>query len=541
MTIAAATRLRTPASPAAGSAPGRTWRITTAVRAFALAVVAGQVVGGGIIGPVGLVLLGLAIIGTVACVTELHAVVLRTPWAPLAEAVVVSVLVGTQTVAVTPLLMYVSIPAVVAGIRSGRLAAANSWLAGTAVLIAAQAAGPAHDQLTGRLGTALPWLVAGLGAGLLAGSQSRSLRTLEAAQAPYAAAHRLVGQLHGLVHTQPEALDVNTHSHGLQAALRAAAGADRSTVLVRTDTGALESLTSFGPSGPDDSEAARQCVALARPVQWSALTALPLRVGDQVFGAIVLAGGTALSAADLAVAQQLADEHAIRLETALLVDDVRTVATTEERNRLARDIHDGVAQRIVSLGYLIDDVAALSTDPGAREGAEELRAEVTRLVSELRFSVFDLRHEIVESGSVSGALSEYVRELSSHSNLRVHLTLDERGTRLGHRTETELLRIAQEAIGNVHKHARAINVWVSLTVSGTDFRLVIADDGIGGASPRAGHYGLHTMRERGQRIDAELEVGTRPDGGTVVTLQSRRSTTSLKGTDRHEHHRLARR
>jgi len=541
MTIAAASRLRTPASISAGSAPGRAWRITTAVRAFALAVAAGQLVGGGVVGPMGLVLLGLAIVGTAACVMELHAVVWRTPWAPVAEAAVVSVLVGTQTVAVTPLLMYLSIPAVVAGIRCGRLAAANSWLAGTSVLIAAQAAGPAHDQLTSRLGTAVPWLVAGLGAGLLAGSQSRSLRTLEAAQAPYAAAHRLVGQLHGLVHTQPEALDVNTHSHGLQSALRIAANADRSTVLVRTDTGALEPLTSFGPCGPHDVEAAQDCVSLARPVQRFGLSALPLRVGDHVFGAVVLASRSALSVADLARAQQLADEHAIRLETALLVDDVRTVATSEERNRLARDIHDGVAQRIVSLGYLIDDVAATSTDPEAHQAAEDLRAEVTRLVSELRFSVFDLRHEIDESGSVSGALSEYVRELSTHSNLRVHLTLDERGTRLGHRTETELLRIAQEAIGNVHKHARAINVWVSLTVSGTDFRLVVADDGIGGAAPRAGHYGLHTMRERGQRIDAELEVGTRPDGGTVVTLESRRSAPTPKGTDRHEHHRLARR
>ena len=93
-----------------------------------------------------------------------------------------------------------------------------------------------------------------------------------------------------------------------------------------------------------------------------------------------------------------------------------------------------------------------------------------------------------------------------------------------------MLRIAQEAIGNVHKHARAINVWVSLTVNGTDVRLVVEDDGVGGRRPRTGHYGLHTMRERAERIDADLEVGTRHDGGTVVTLRSRRTATDNEGS-----------
>ncbi len=222
-------------------------------------------------------------------------------------------------------------------------------------------------------------------------------------------------------------------------------------------------------------------------------------------------------------------EQAIRLDTALLLDGVRSLATTEERNRLARDIHDGVAQQLVSLGYLADDLAALSENPAAQQGADDLRAEVTRLVSALRFSVFDLRHDLDDGRTLSGALSDYVRQLSTHSDLRVHLTLDERGSRLPRRAEEELLRIAQEAIGNVHKHARAINLWVSLSTDGTDVRLTVEDDGVGSAAPRPGHYGLHTMRERARRINADLEVGVRHDGGTVVTLQSRPSCHHPEG------------
>ena len=79
-----------------------------------------------------------------------------------------------------------------------------------------------------------------------------------------------------------------------------------------------------------------------------------------------------------------------------------------------------------------------------------------------------------------------------------------------------------------------------LTVNGNDVRLVVEDDGVGGATPRAGHYGLHTMRERAERIDADLEVDARHDGGTVVTLRSRPTVTTTKGAPRHDQ-RLARR
>jgi signal transduction histidine kinase len=228
--------------------------------------------------------------------------------------------------------------------------------------------------------------------------------------------------------------------------------------------------------------------------------------------------------------QDLVDEQSLRLDTALLFDEVRSLATTEERNRLARDIHDGVAQEIVSLGYLADEIAALSEDAAARRRAYDLRAEITRVVSELRFSIFDLRHDVGEAGSFSGALAEYVREVSTHSDLRVHLTFDERGPRMPRRTEGELLRIAQEAIGNVRKHAHATNLWVSLVTDGTSIMLVIEDDGVGSAAPRDGHYGLHTMRERAERINADLAVGPRRDGGTVVILESRlRSKATTKG------------
>jgi signal transduction histidine kinase len=281
------------------------------------------------------------------------------------------------------------------------------------------------------------------------------------------------------------------------------------------------------------------CLQRGQVTSSGGLVAVPLRAGGTTFGAVLLETLQEVTPARLALAQSGADEVAFRLETALLLDCVRCRATTEERRRLARDIHDGVAQRIVALAYLADEIVAEAPGAGVAHVAEELRAEVDRVVEELRFSVLDLRDE--RPGGASAALSEYVHQLSRHSDLRVHLSLDERGSRLPRRTEAEVVRIAQEAIGNAHRHAQAINLWVTLATDGADVRLVVEDDGIGHAGARAGHVGLHTMRERAERIGADLRIGERQDGGTVVALRSRAAAAFAEEGVRDGDHRLARR
>ena len=174
---------------------------------------------------------------------------------------------------------------------------------------------------------------------------------MEAAQAPYAAAHRLVGQLHTVAHQLPFDLDVALQARAMQGDLPGLDEGGCSAVLVRRDTGGLEVLTSSqapvrcrggGDRGPLCDPGS------ARPAGRGRRAAAAGR--RQVFGALVLAGRVSLSADELGDLQEQLDEQAIRLDTALLLDDVRSLATAEERNRLARDIHDGVAQQLVQLG-----------------------------------------------------------------------------------------------------------------------------------------------------------------------------------------------
>ena len=288
--------------------------------------------------------------------------------------------------------------------------------------------------------------------------------------------------------------------------------------------------------------AVRRCLALGRPSWRKDTLALPLRTGDEVFGVVAL-GAPAVRIRPGGRDAGEPGRARGRLDAALFVDRMRSSAAAEERRRLAREIHDGVAQRVVALGYLADDVAALVEGAEATEVVEALREQVSTIAGELRLSVADLRtdDDFDLADGISGALSAYVEEIGRRSDLRVHLYLDERGTRPSRGTEHEVLKVAQEAISNVYQHARATHLWISLTSNGSHVRLVVEDDGIGQAQPRRGHFGLQGMRERASRIGAELDVRARRDRGTVVTLQTRATTAPTDEGNSHGNQGLARR
>ena len=214
------------------------------------------------------------------------------------------------------------------------------------------------------------------------------------------------------------------------------------------------------------------------------------------------------------------DEQSLRLDTALTFDEVRSIATMEERHRLAREIHDGIAQEVASLGYALDDLLAKTLEVDRRKDIRAIRQQLTRMVTELRLSIFDLRSQVNPSAGLGSALSDYVREVGAKSGMTVHLTLDEAPTRLRTETETELLRIAQEAITNARKHSGARNLSVHCKVQPPHALIRVQDDGKGLGEARVDSYGLRIMRERARRIQAELHVdtGQQSSSGTTVLV-----------------------
>lgn len=510
-----------PAAVRLGANPSRrTWRATTATRVFGLSLVTGQVLTTDALVRSLPALVSLVLLATVASAIETGRSV-GSSWVPVVEAL----LTATLLAGLLPsgaLYAYLAVPAVVAGIGQGWVTAANATLTGTLGFYATSMTTRNLVFVPEGLATAALWLTVGLGAGLLAGWQTRSLRQVETRQAPYAAAHRLVAELSALTQTSGVGLDSVMSARLVGARLAEISGAARWGVYARRPDGTLEALATCEPT-TEFSDLAARLGGRRRGTWYDGSAVLPLRVGDHVFGVVVLHRSSSWSKGQLSDVQEVADEHAVRLETSLLFDQVRVAATSEERQRLARDIHDGVAQEMVALGYLVDEIEDTSTEADTLRTAGTLRQEISRVVGELRMSIYDLRHEIVQQ-HLSGALAEYAREMSAGTNLRVHLSLDEQGPPLPARTGSELLRVAQEAIGNVRKHAHADNLWVTFATDGERMRLDLADDGVGSATPRQRHYGLHTMKERAERLGADLSVHERPGGGTVVSLVSRTTT-----------------
>src|ERR1019366_3406358 len=145
--------------------------------------------------------------------------------------------------------------------------------------------------------------------------------------------------------------------------------------------------------------------------------------------------------------------------------------------------------------------------------------EITRMVGELRLSIFDLRSEVQAQVALGTALSDYVRAVSAGTTFSVHLVLDEAPERLPIAAETELLRIAQEAITNARKHAAAEHLWVTLRVDPPTAHLRIEDDGRGMGTKRHDSFGLEVMRERAARLGGELTIGEREPHGTFVDIR----------------------
>lgn len=495
------------------SSAQRTWRITTAVRVFAIALVAGRAVSGDGMGRVAVLVMMLALIAALASLVEGMGAEALQRWVLPIEALLVGAVVAAESPRDESILLYLAVPPLVAGIRHGWVSATNSFLAGTAAVLVGSRLSAQNMSLE-VLQPAGFWLITGLGIGVLAGIQTRSIRTLEQSQAPHVATHQLMSQLHDLASRGEVGLDSVKLSTELADRLRAETGASGVAVYGHAWGQPLVQLAGQG----DTSSLASHAIGDDHDRAGDVLV-VGLRGAGHQLGSVVLRHPVGWATQSRAAAQVIADEFALRIDTAVLFDEVRRLATAEERRRIAREMHDGVAQELVAIGYIVDEIASMSDKPATKDLASGLRAEISRIVAEIRFSILDLRHHVADR-RLSGALADYVHQVTHDLELRVNLVLDESGPALAPRTEAELLRVAQEAIGNVRRHARAENLWVTLVSDGCTLLLEVEDDGVGNARPRERHWGLQSMQERAAGIDASLEVVPRRGGGTTVRLQS---------------------
>jgi signal transduction histidine kinase len=460
--------------------------------------------------------------------------------APAVESVICVVAVLGTGLHDSPILPALLAPAFVGGLTAGVPGAVLTSALPGLTLLAACVAG---YRGTNYVAASATWIVLAAATGA-SGTWLRQItvgKRRETQEPSYAAAYRLLAQLRPVARQLSVGLDTVTIGEGLLQTLHGMAPFERGLVLVRTGSSRLSPLAAHGePGAPwnvsvDEDTPFGEAWLSQRPRRVSArfdgtpgtALVLPLTIGLRTFGLIGLE--TAAEAAfqrPFDAIETVVSEAALRLGTALLFEEVRGVATAEERRRLAREIHDGIAQELSYLGYVVDDVAATARSrPAGDDGDEldekfaELRSEISRIVGELRMSIYDLRSEVSTQGGLGAALSDYVRSVARASGITVHLSLSLAPDRLPADTEAELLRIAQEAVTNARRHADADNLWVSLEVNPPGALLRIEDDGRGLGDPREDSVGIAIMRERAARLRTTVRIGSRSPSGTSVEVE----------------------
>lgn len=258
----------------------------------------------------------------------------------------------------------------------------------------------------------------------------------------------------------------------------------------------------------------------------------PLRRGDAVIGELTVgwsAAGVEIDRDANELLASLANEAAAAVERDRLRRELRELAIRGERERIAREMHDGLAQ---VLGYVntkalaVEELLAADRPHDARRQLAELSAAARSVYVDVREAILGLTSPIQVGDGVVAAIESYAGRFADASKIavRVNATPGARAARLRPETEGEVFRIVREALTNVRKHASAHRVALDLSTESGCLTVRVADDGTGLAATKAAaadwpHYGMQMMRERATAIEAAATWSNAPGGGTVFDLR----------------------
>jgi signal transduction histidine kinase len=254
------------------------------------------------------------------------------------------------------------------------------------------------------------------------------------------------------------------------------------------------------------------------------MLAAPMLVQGRTYGGIVVFYSTLrhFSLDEVQLIDIFADQAALALEHARLVDQSRRLAALEERQRIARDLHDSVSQTLFSLTLAAQ--AARTTIEINGVGAAEMLQTVQELaggaLAEMRALIFELRPGALHEAGLAAAIERFVGAFRSRTGVAVTLDLDSR--RLPPPVEEALYRINGEALANVGKHACASQAVVTLKHISDGVELIVRDDGRGfdPSQPITGdHMGQRTMQERAAALGGSCVVQSAPGSGTTVVVR----------------------
>jgi PAS domain S-box-containing protein len=242
-----------------------------------------------------------------------------------------------------------------------------------------------------------------------------------------------------------------------------------------------------------------------------------------------------LSGAYEALRLEMAERQRVERERIQLLTRL-VLAQEDERRRIARELHDQLGQQLTALRLTLETIKAQSVERTELRVQVETLLELARQLDEdIAFRLWELRPTVIEDVGLSAALTNYVHAWSKHFGIPARLHASQAtDQRVTPDVETTLYRLAQEALNNVAKHARANHVDVVLAGTAGSLSLIIEDNGVGfdlSAIEKSGQrFGVIGMRERAALVDAELQIESMPGRGTTVIVRTATTAQPLQPT-----------
>jgi signal transduction histidine kinase len=251
---------------------------------------------------------------------------------------------------------------------------------------------------------------------------------------------------------------------------------------------------------------------------------VPLNAGDRTFGTLAvsnLIGGQQFHEDDLALMETFADQAAVALEYARAQQDLRRLAVLEDRERIAKELHDGAIQSLFAVGMGLQAAALVSKDPELERRVDGAVNEIDRVIRDLRNYIFALRPGILADRQLDQALHLLADDFQEKNGITTAVDIDQTVAAQLSSQAGDVVQLAREALSNVGRHANAATCRLSLVRSDTVALLEIDDDGQGfdpTAAGGGGGQGLRNLRERAASLGGEISIESTPGEGTTLRV-----------------------